>query len=257
MAIICGIYGIHNLVEPEKWYVGQSCNVRKRISSHKSALNHKNSKDYSKPLYEDIRRLGIDSFEISLLEECRPEELNAKEIAWIDKLNSATNGYNISPGGNLKAPKKCTKEVFNKICSELRNSDKTMKEIAREFDISEEMIQGINTGRHWHFNSIDYPIRKQKSATDGSNTCCDCGAPISAGAKRCGSCESKRRVIPFDKMPVSREKLKGLIRNMPFTKIALLYGVTDNSVRKWCIKYGLPHKSKTIRAISEHDWNAL
>ena len=35
---------------------------------------------------------------------------------------------------------------------------------------------------------------------------------------------------------------------MPFTKIAEKYGVTDNTVRKWCKSYGLPYRRKDIRA---------
>lgn len=39
-----------------------------------------------------------------------------------------------------------------------------------------------------------------------------------------------------------KEDLEKLIYNTPFTKIGKMYGVTDNAVRKWCKKYGLPFR---------------
>ena len=44
----------------------------------------------------------------------------------------------------------------------------------------------------------------------------------------------------------SREILLGLILNYPMTQIGKIYGVSDNSVRKWCKKYDLPFKKNDI-----------
>lgn len=40
----------------------------------------------------------------------------------------------------------------------------------------------------------------------------------------------------------SKEELEKLIYKYPFTQIGKMYGVSDNSVRKWCKKYGLPFR---------------
>ena len=55
-------------------------------------------------------------------------------------------------------------------------------------------------------------------------------------------------------MPVSREELKKLIRNTPFTQIGKQYGVSDNAIRKWCDKYNLPRKKSEIVEITDDEW---
>ena len=58
-------------------------------------------------------------------------------------------------------------------------------------------------------------------------------------------------------MPISREELKQLIRTTPFTTIGKMYNISDNGVRKWCIKYNLPTKSRDIKSISDEEWNNI
>ena len=81
--------------------------------------------------------------------------------------------------------------------------------------------------------------------------CVDCGKPISDVSTRCIECQAKQRIT--DK-PVTREELKELIRAKPFTKIGEMYGVSDNAVRKWCVRYELPTKKKDINAYSDEEW---
>ena len=64
-------------------------------------------------------------------------------------------------------------------------------------------------------------------------------------------CQAKQRIT--DK-PVTREELKELIRTKPFTKIGEMYGVSDNAIRKWCVRYELPTKKKDINAYSDEEW---
>ena len=52
----------------------------------------------------------------------------------------------------------------------------------------------------------------------------------------------------------NREQLKSLIRTTAFRKIGKDYGVTDNTIRKWCIAYNLPSKTTEINKISDEDW---
>ena len=52
----------------------------------------------------------------------------------------------------------------------------------------------------------------------------------------------------------SREELKELIRTTPFLTIGKKYGVCDNAIRKWCIRYDLPTKKKDINAYSNEEW---
>ena len=91
------------------------------------------------------------------------------------------------------------------------------------------------------------------SSHSGKFYCEDCGCEISYGAVKCLPCRNKER----GKNIPEREELKALIRNTPFTKIGLQFGVSDNAIRKWCDKYNLPRKSGDIKKYSEEDWLLL
>lgn len=84
--------------------------------------------------------------------------------------------------------------------------------------------------------------------------CVDCGKPISKGSIRCKQCEAKHRIT---EKPYNREELKQLIRTTPFTTIGKMVGVTDNTIRKWCIQYGLPSKVKDIKQYTDEEWNNI
>lgn len=85
------------------------------------------------------------------------------------------------------------------------------------------------------------------------NTCIDCGKVITVKAQRCSACEYKHRTSEVVE-GITRKELKNLIRSTPFITIGKKYGVSDNAVRKWCDKYGLPKKSSEIKAYSEAEW---
>lgn len=36
-----------------------------------------------------------------------------------------------------------------------------------------------------------------------------------------------------------------------------MFNITDNAVRKWCIKYNLPSKKKEIKALSDEEWEKI
>ena len=55
----------------------------------------------------------------------------------------------------------------------------------------------------------------------------------------------------------SKEELKKLIRMLSFVQIGKQFKVSDNAVRKWCIKYSLPNTKKEINSYSDEKWNLL
>lgn len=59
-----------------------------------------NSKDTQYPLYFAMKKYGVDVFTFEILEECTQEELNQKEVFYIEKYDSYHNGYNLSLGGD-------------------------------------------------------------------------------------------------------------------------------------------------------------
>ena len=72
---ICGIYKIENVCT-HKVYIGASTDIHRRILAHRSCSG--NTKFH--PLYQDIRRYGLNNFVFTVLEECLAEELDDKEI---------------------------------------------------------------------------------------------------------------------------------------------------------------------------------
>ena len=55
-------------------------------------------------------------------------------------------------------------------------------------------------------------------------------------------------------MTATREELKDLIRHKSFLEIGRMYGITDNAIRKWCVKYDLPRTKTEIKSYSEEEW---
>ena len=94
----CGIYKITNKVNG-KSYIGQSEQIEKRIRYHRKQGKLKTGLHY--PLYEDMRKYGINNFDYEILEQCSIEKLNEKEKYWISFYNTKVpNGYNQTKGGD-------------------------------------------------------------------------------------------------------------------------------------------------------------
>lgn len=91
------------------------------------------------------------------------------------------------------------------------------------------------------------------SSSSGKYYCENCGCEISVGATKCLSCRNKEKSSHIP----SREELKKLIRTTPFTIIGKQFNVSDNAVRKWCDKYGLPRRSGEIKRYTEVEWESL
>lgn len=76
---------------------------------------------------------------------------------------------------------------------------------------------------------------------------CKCGKLKYKNSKLCRECNGKLPKYYCRKVDrPKQDKLLELIKTTPFIKIGKMYGVTDNTVRKWCKSYGLPYKKKDI-----------
>lgn len=111
---------------------------------------------------------------------------------------------------------------------------------------------------------------KERIKERARNTCKKCGKKIRKNNKSnlCYLCYSKyhRKKKKKKKSPkktitplrnITREELKRLIRTVPFTQIGIMFGVSDNAIRKWCDKYNLPKKSTEIKEYSEDEWRNI
>lgn len=91
-----GIYKITNKSNG-KFYIGQSTNLNKRFKDHRNSINRKEDDKRGKgPLYDDMRKYGLDCFSFEVLEKCNKEELNDKEEYYIDLYDAVNKGYNKS-----------------------------------------------------------------------------------------------------------------------------------------------------------------
>ena len=85
--------------------------------------------------------------------------------------------------------------------------------------------------------------------------CSSCGKEISRGARYCNECSNKKRRI-VQQRP-NRDELKQLIRYNTFTELGRKYGVSDNSVRKWCKLVNLPYRTTDIKKYTNEEWELI
>lgn len=94
------------------------------------------------------KKYGIDKFKKEILEECSLDELDNKEIYWIQKLNSSNReiGYNIASGGeggdtlsnnpnldNIKKKMRASSKHIGRKCSEQTKQKIRKKAIGRKY----------------------------------------------------------------------------------------------------------------------------
>ena len=239
-----GIYKITNLIN-EKVYIGQSIHIERRWQEH--------CKPSSRSLIgKAIQKYGKEHFAFQVLEECAEEQLDDLEERYISEYGSIVpKGYNIETASKGKTSFVFyDQDVFADIVKDITFSDLTLIAIAEKYDLSRRTIQRINQGDVHHDINKVYPLRD--TAKPPRNTrCIDCGKEITPGAKRCVPCMNKSQRTT--ERP-SREMLKNLVRTKSFVEIGKMYGVADNSIKKWCIAEGIPSKKKDIKTYSDEEW---
>ena len=257
-----GIYKIENLINGNK-YIGQSNNITKRWGAEKrTAFNEKDPR-YDYPLSRALRKYGVENFSFEIIEECNIEQLNERERYWVSYYDSFYNGYNQTLGGD--SPKNAPKEKIIGIIKDLENTDMYHREIAEKWNISQEMVQGINTGRYWFQENKDYPLQKNhkskshhivnKQIIDKKHYYCEqCGAEITRKAMLCIECAKKasRKV----ERPNAKELFEYLISiKGNFSQASRHFGVSDNAIRKWCKNYNIPSKSSEYKNLQIKNGN--
>ena len=96
-------------IESGKTYVGQTTRTAEgRWGDHVKGSRRPRNDSY---LYRAMRRYGIESMRIEVLEECNIEDLDEREKYWIEELKClAPLGYNMKDGGSQP---KYTEELRN------------------------------------------------------------------------------------------------------------------------------------------------
>ncbi len=125
-----GIYKIHNIVN-DKIYIGQSLNVKYRISRHIYELSK--GKHKNEHLQNSWNKYGQENFEFTIIEECTEDQLDKREQYWLDYYGGLDNNktFNLREAGNRST---LTKSSRTKISNSLKGIQAWNKGLTRDND---------------------------------------------------------------------------------------------------------------------------
>lgn len=236
-----GIYKITNNING-KVYIGKSVDIKERWKKHKRNYNNIKKKSYNFSLYQAIRKYGLDNFSFEVVEECKREQLNEKEVYWIKEYQSYPlslgKGYNMTPGGECG---RVSKIDIYKIINLLQNTDLSQQEIAKRENTRIEIISNINNGKYsWHLNNVTYPIRARKKRKKLTH-CPICGNIMHYKSKTCIKC-TKKPPIP------SKLELLTVFNDLKYKvyNVAEYYRTSEKIIQIWGRKYGFKCQNKKI-----------
>lgn len=240
-----GIYKFTNKLTDEA-YIGQSVDIKRRYNQHKNRYDKFSKENPIEDTYfhSMLRHYGFHNFSFEVLEECEKELLDEKEQHYIHLFGTLhPNGYNKTKGGDSSTHCKLSNEVLKNIIEDLKDNKLTEIEIAEKYSLHLNTVSQINVGGSWYDKNQPYPIRKR---TSNIYFCSDCGKQLFSDCKThlCMDCYNKSRTknIP------TKEVLFSLLLKNSFLAVGKMFGVSDNTVRKWCESYGIPKNSKFYRS---------
>jgi len=156
--------GIYKITNPKgKIYIGQTVNIKTRLSQYKN--KYKNS--MGTYIYNSINKYGWENHTFEVIEECGKEELNLKEIYWINFYNSINEGLNLKDGGSFGNHSEETKELIR-----LKATGRKLSEEARLKISKSKKGNKYNLGRKHSkdiLNSYKYKNRKKGKITPERN----------------------------------------------------------------------------------------
>lgn len=199
------LIGIYCIRREDKFYVGQSIDILKRLYEHQRKLNNKaHSNCKLQNTLNKYQANDIDVFEFEIIELCKAEELTEKEQHWIDTLDAVKNGYNICPvaesmRGAPRPPVSDETRLKLSIAQTGRRQSDSAKQKLSDFHIgkpkSKESIakrketmngnylgeDNWNYGKH-HPQEVKDKIRASKNLN--RIQCANCGAKLSITVAR-------------------------------------------------------------------------
>ena len=152
------IYGWYN-TKSGKWYVGQTVNPEGRFNCHiRLSLNNDNTH-----FHRALRKYGLENFVYCILEDnVLKENLNLKEIEWIEYYDSFYNGYNLTTGGDTNY---IVSEEYRRKLSESRKGKSSWNKGIRMNEESKKKLSESLKGR---VISTETRKRMSESAKGGS-----------------------------------------------------------------------------------------
>lgn len=142
------IYIITNDIN-DKVYIGKTnFSIEKRFQEHcNDSTKHRKEK---RPLYNAMRKYGIEHFHIKQIEEVSAEDASKRETYWINKFDSYNNGYNATLGGDGK-----TRLNYKKILNLFDTTSLSQTEIANQCHCSKDSVKNIVSEYRPNVNWID------------------------------------------------------------------------------------------------------
>lgn len=140
MEKISAVYKIVNTVTGD-FYIGSSRNVNARWSTHKSPSRWK--RYLNNPLYQDMKKYGVDKFRFQILAPVRPEFLKQVEQELIEMLKPIYNDRN-AKGLNIDRQKETIKK--------LHQSEKYMESQKKYFQ-TEKGKEVLKKSRNKYFHT--------------------------------------------------------------------------------------------------------
>ena len=170
---ITGIYMIKCKIN-NKVYIGQSKNIKKRFSYHRSALNRNNHDNDL--LQNDWNKYGQDYFEFNIIVECEEHKLNELEREYINEYKSCDFSYNMTFGKDENGAEIYTEETKKKM-SEVRkgkqHTEETKKKISESkmgHEVREETRKKISESKTGYNHTEETKKKMSKNHPDFSGS---------------------------------------------------------------------------------------
>lgn len=154
----------------DKVYIGQTVNPTQRWAQYKSTAKKTPRQQL---ITKAMSKYGFETFWMEILEE-NIENFDEREKYWIQYYNSLQpNGYNIAEGGQgsgngIFSPLAAIKDekTLSNIIDDIIIDVIPLREIAKKYNISYNIINEINQG-HTYFNpDLNYPLRASKKYSE-------------------------------------------------------------------------------------------
>lgn len=186
-----GIYCIENTVSSKK-YIGQSVNVNNRWRQHRNELNKNcHFNDY---LQKSWNKHGESCFRFYVLEYCNEEDLDEREIYYIELYNTLNRdyGYNLKTGGQSNPS--LSEESRKKLSESIQKS---------YLDPNRRKIQRDNALKQWTNPEIKAKISGPNSAMYGKHHTNEAKEKISQANK--GRRSYRRNTTPVFCIELNKE----------------------------------------------------
>lgn len=152
-----GIYKIENLIN-HKVYIGQSVSIKDRLKHHKQMLIK--NKHFCSHLQKSWNKYGESNFIFEVIEECAKEDLDDREIYWIDYYG----GYESNQNYNQRMGGQETHKISERTKEKIRQANLGKKQ-------SEEVVrkraEAIKGHPFWGRKRTEEEKRKQSERQKG------------------------------------------------------------------------------------------